>query len=238
MLADKKHMGNGRFQLSLSLEDMAKGTTQKIPRTMVQVEAMLRAKGYEFICGVDEVGRGPLAGPVVAAAVIIPEGIEIPGIDDSKKLSEAQRNEAFDEIVHSGAICAVGIIDNECIDRINILQASLMAMRKAVMDLKSAPQVVLVDGNQLIPKLDYPQYAIIGGDASCKCIGAASIIAKVTRDRIMDKYHTLYPEFNFDQHKGYPTPLHMSKLQKHGPCEIHRKSFRPVADLLKEYAPV
>jgi ribonuclease HII len=207
------------------------------PKKLVSdVELTLYEKGYHALCGVDEVGRGPLAGPVVAAAVIIPAGITIDGIDDSKKLSQTEREELFDEIINSELICAVGIIDNECIDRINILQAALMAMRKAVTDLKSTPEVVLIDGNQTIPKLGLPQYAVVGGDGICQSIGAASIIAKVTRDRIMDKYNELFPSFTFAQHKGYPTPQHVEELRRHGPCLIHRKSFKPVSDLIKEYA--
>ncbi len=201
----------------------------------VNIETMLYEQGYTALCGVDEVGRGPLAGPVVAAAVVIPAGVTIEGIDDSKKLSQIQREELFDEIINSDLFCAVGIIDNECIDRINILQAALMAMRKAVTDLKTTPEVVLIDGNQVIPKLDLPQYAIVGGDGICQSIGAASIIAKVTRDRIMDKYSELYPSFSFSKHKGYPTPMHVEELRRHGPCIIHRRSFKPVADLLKDY---
>lgn len=200
------------------------------------IEQMLAEKGYKAICGIDEVGRGPLAGPVVAAAVIIPPGIKLEGVADSKKLSLARREEQFERIVELGLPCAVGVIDNECIDKMNILKASLMAMRKAVMDLKKAPDFVLVDGDYPIPKIEQPQFAIIGGDRRCQCIAAASIVAKVTRDRIMDRYEALHPSFSFSQHKGYPTPAHLEELREHGPCEIHRKSFKPVADLLKEYA--
>lgn len=200
------------------------------------VEQMLAKKEYEAVCGVDEVGRGPLAGPVVAAAVIIPPGIELEGVTDSKKLSSVRREEWFEKIVELGLPCAVGIINNEGIDKMNILKASLMAMRKAVMDLKQAPDFILVDGEYPIPKIEQPQFAIVGGDQRCRCIGAASIVAKVTRDRIMDRYQALYPSFSFSQHKGYPTPAHLEELREHGPCEIHRKSFKPVADLLKEYA--
>jgi ribonuclease HII len=196
---------------------------------------MLADKGYQAVCGVDEVGRGPLAGPVVAAAVILPYEIEIDGLDDSKKLSAARREEIFDEIIQRELICAIGIIDNETIDQINIHKASLMAMRKAVIDLKEKPEFVLVDGNYTIPNVPQPQYAIVGGDASCKAISAASIVAKVTRDKIMEKYQTIYPDFSFAQHKGYPTPAHLSELRLHGPCDIHRRSFKPVADLVEDY---
>lgn len=200
------------------------------------IEQKLTEKGYRCVCGVDEVGRGPLAGPVVAAAVIIPPGITLEGVTDSKKLSPTRREEQFERIVELGLPCAVGVIDNECIDKMNILKASLMAMRKAVMDLKQAPDFVLVDGDYPIPKIGQPQFAIIGGDRRCQSISAASIVAKVTRDRIMDRYQALYPSFSFSQHKGYPTSAHLEELKEHGPCEIHRRSFKPVADLLKEYA--
>ena len=200
------------------------------------LENMLTEKGYDAICGVDEVGRGPLAGPVVAAAVILPNEIEIEGLTDSKKMSPAKRDIIFDEIARLGLVCAVGILDNEDIDKMNILQASLMAMRKAVCDLEETPDVILVDGNYNIPKISLPQYAVVGGDLHCKAISAASVIAKVTRDRIMDRYETRYPAFSFSKHKGYPTADHISELKEFGPTEIHRKTFKPVAELLNQYA--
>jgi ribonuclease HII len=210
-----------------------------LPATRLEtgfMEGMLIDKGYHLICGVDEVGRGPLAGPVVAAAVILPPDVRIDGLNDSKKLSESQRVEVFEEIVHLGLVCAVGILDHEAIDAMNILRASLMAMRKAVVDLKITPEVVLVDGNHPIPRLEYPQYAIVGGDASCRCISAASVVAKVTRDRIMERFEALHPQFSFSKHKGYPTPDHLEELREHGPCVIHRKTFKPVATINQQYA--
>jgi ribonuclease HII len=197
------------------------------------VEISLFKKGYNFIAGVDEAGRGPLAGPVVAAAVIIPRDVTIEGLDDSKKLSASRRDQLFDIIAASGAICAVGIIDNFTIDRINILQASLLAMRKAVLALTTKPEFILIDGPYTIPNLDHPQFAIVGGDALCGSISAASIIAKVTRDRIMDRYQELYPNFSFAAHRGYPTVKHIEELRLHGPTEIHRRTFRPVEEILK-----
>jgi len=199
------------------------------------IELKLAEKGYAAICGVDEVGRGPLAGPVVAAAVIMPPGLEIVGLDDSKKLTPLRREKVFEQIVAMELVCSVGVIDNEDIDRINIHKASLMAMRKAVMDLKKAPDIILVDGNFPIPKVDIPQFAIVGGDSRCPSIAAASVVAKVTRDRIMDRYEGLYPSFSFSKHKGYPTPAHLQELKAQGPCDIHRKSFKPVSDLIEEY---
>jgi ribonuclease HII len=201
-----------------------------------QFESLLQARGYCALCGVDEVGRGPLAGPVVAAAVILPPDITIEDLDDSKKLTPLRREKVFDRIVQLGLRCAVGIIDHQTIDQVNIHKASLMAMRKAVMDLKSAPDVVLVDGNAAIPGISQPQYTIIGGDRCCKSIAAASVVAKVTRDRIMDRYEALYPSFSFSTHKGYPTAGHRRELEEFGPCEIHRRSFRPVANAVQDLA--
>lgn len=201
-----------------------------------EFETKMHARGYHALCGVDEVGRGPLAGPVVAAALILPVDAIIHGLDDSKKLSPLRREDVFEQIVHLGLICAVGIIDHETIDRVNIHKASLMAMRKAVMDLKAAPDIVLVDGNAAIPGISQPQYTIVGGDRHCRSIAAASVVAKVTRDRIMDRYEALFPSFSFATHKGYPTAAHRRELKEHGPCEIHRRSYRPVAEALGEPA--
>lgn len=198
------------------------------------LESELRERGFEFIAGVDEAGRGPLAGPVVAAAVIMPSDLEIPGLTDSKKLTPAKRDELFEQIVESEAVSAVGIFSHEEIDRLNILKASLLAMRKAVTALSQKPHFVLVDGNKEIPGLNFPQLTVIGGDLLCRSISAASIIAKVTRDRIMDKYQEAYPEFSFKDHRGYCTRKHLEELKKYGPCEIHRKTFRPVSELLEK----
>ncbi len=202
---------------------------------MENLETTLHSQGYNSICGVDEVGRGPLAGPVVAAAVILPYDIIIEGLTDSKKLSPAKRDRIFDEIAQLGLVCAIGILDNEDIDKINILQASLMAMRKAVSDLSENPDFVIVDGNYPIPQIVQPQYAVIGGDALCQSVAAASVVAKVTRDRIMDHYQTLYPSFSFAKHKGYPTAAHIAELKEFGPTDIHRKTFKPVADIINQY---
>ena len=217
---------------------MAKTLTIDMKMSFTAMEEQLYDQSFGSVCGVDEAGRGPLAGPVVAAAVIIPHDCQLDGLDDSKKLSPVRRQQLFDEIVDKDLICSVGIIDHECIDRINILQASLMAMRKAVMDLKQSPDFLLIDGIYTIPNVTFPQYAVVKGDSRCRAIAAASIVAKVTRDRIMDKYEALYPSFSFAQHKGYPTAKHMEELREHGPTEIHRRSFRPVAELLEEYVSV
>jgi ribonuclease HII len=200
------------------------------------LENMLCERGFKTICGVDEAGRGPLAGPVVAAAVILPRDVEIVGLDDSKKLSPAKRDAVFEQIVQLGLPCAVGIVDHKTIDTVNILRASLYAMRKAIHELNPAPDVVLVDGNVSVPNLTQPQFTIVGGDRRCRAISAASVVAKVTRDRIMDRYQELYPGFSFATHKGYPTADHMEELRRLGPCDIHRRTFRPVAELINQYA--
>lgn len=195
------------------------------------LEEHLRRNGYHTIIGADEAGRGPLAGPVVAAAVMFPEGRIIDGLEDSKKLTPVKRELLFDRIVASDAAYAVGIVDNEMIDRINILRASLYAMGQAVGKLKCRHAFILVDGRQTIPNLDFPQLAVVSGDALCPSIAAASIIAKVTRDRIMDHYDNLYPDFSFARHKGYPTAEHLNELRQYGPTPIHRVSFRPVQEM-------
>ncbi len=201
--------------------------------TDLQIDDFLTDHGYTIIAGVDEAGRGPLAGPVVAAAVIIPAGVEIDGVNDSKKLSAKQRDEVFEEIAAREIPVSVGIIDNTTIDKINILKASLMAMRRAVCGLKSKPQCCLIDGTFEIPNTDYAQMTIVGGDGICQSIGAASIVAKVTRDRIMQQYAKIHSQFSFSEHFGYPTPGHLAELKKHGPTAIHRRSFKPVAEALK-----
>ncbi|MBN4056700.1 ribonuclease HII [bacterium AH-315-J21] len=202
--------------------------------TDLQIDDFLTDHGYTIIAGVDEAGRGPLAGPVVAAAVIIPAGITIAGVNDSKKLSASQREEVFEEIAAHEIPVSVGIIDNNTIDKINILKASLMAMRRAVCGLKTKPECCLIDGTFEIPNTDYAQMTIVGGDGICQSIGAASIIAKVTRDRIMRQYAQTHSQFSFAEHYGYPTPAHLAELKKHGPTPIHRRTFKPVAEALQK----
>lgn len=177
--------------------------------------------------GVDEAGRGPLAGPVVAAAVILPESFTIAGLDDSKKLTHLQRVKILDLIITCAVDLAVGIVDHEAIDSINILRATLRAMEIAVNNLGRRPDFLLIDGNQRTSLL-IPQETVIKGDSRCCSIAAASIVAKVRRDEIMNEYHELYPEYNFRSHKGYPTKEHLEAIRKHGPCPIHRRSFRGV----------
>jgi len=240
-------------------------------------EKELLAKGFEFVIGIDEAGRGPLAGPVVACATTV-RNFQFPIsnfqsisndknwdlIRDSKTLSAKQREKAFD-FVQENFHVGIGICNHEAIDRMNILEATYLAaktalsdlMRKINQDTKNNNQtnpnyklqisnkilnlkfqnnkaIILFDGNKLIPNLSFEQRAIIGGDKIVKSISAASIIAKVTRDRIMLEMHEIYPEYDFDKHKGYGTKLHMSKIHKYGPCPIHRKSFEPMKSMLKK----
>ncbi|MCX6980425.1 MAG: ribonuclease HII [Verrucomicrobiota bacterium] len=191
-------------------------------------EELLRARGLLFVAGVDEAGRGPLAGPVVAAAVILPEGFRHDLLNDSKQLTERRRDAIFSEITTSGKIrWAHAIVESDEIDRLNILRATHEAMRRAVAKLDPQPQHVLIDG---LPVRPFPveQTALVGGDALSFSIAAASVIAKVTRDRIMVAHDAKFPGYDFARHKGYGTPQHLAALKKHGPCPIHRRSFLPV----------
>lgn len=184
-----------------------------------------------LVAGVDEAGRGPLAGPVVAAAVILDDLHPIAGLNDSKKLSAARREALFDEIRAKALCCSVAEATVEEIDRLNILQATMLAMRRAVQGLRLKPAKVLVDGNRL-PPLDVLAEAIVGGDAKVASISAASILAKVTRDRQLVELHQRHPEYGFDRHKGYGTADHLAALRRHGPLPVHRRSFAPVAEAL------
>lgn len=199
---------------------------------LLRYEEAARRLGYRFIAGVDEAGRGPLAGPVVAAACSIPEGIFFPGINDSKQLTAKQRASLFKEITtHPDVVYGVGIVSHEVIDQINILQASIKAMIDAVEALKIAPDYLLVDGLKLPHPT--PSEKIIKGDAKSQSIAAASIIAKETRDGLMETYHEKWPHYGFDRHKGYGTKKHVEAIRKHGPCPIHRSTFEPVKSLLQ-----
>lgn len=182
------------------------------------------SNGYHVICGVDEAGRGPLAGPVYAAAIILKKGQTIEGVNDSKKLSEKKREALFDKIISECEAYSVGTASEKEIDEINILQATFLAMKRAVKGLQVKPDLALVDGNQ-IPPLDCDVQTIIKGDSKSESIAAASIIAKVSRDRYMKEMAAKYPEYQFEKHKGYGTKLHYEMIEKYGICEIHRKSF-------------
>ena len=192
-------------------------------------ERIARESGYSRIAGIDEAGRGPLAGPVVAAAVILPLHFAPDGVRDSKKLSPLQRDDAYERIMLEAEVVGVGVSDTEEIDRINILQATYKAMRAAIAALQSGLDYVLVDG-RAIPDLPIPQQGIPHGDALSLSIGAASIVAKVTRDRIMQEMDTQYPGYGFARHKGYCTAEHIEAICRQGVCEIHRKSFAPIAE--------
>ena len=182
-------------------------------------------RGIQYIAGVDEAGRGPLAGPVVAAAVVLSPSMKIEGIDDSKKLSAKRRDELFKIIMEHAVSIGVGIVSHSIIDEINIYQASLRAMADAISKLHHPPQHLLIDGPRY-QKSSIPFTPIINGDAKSASVAAASIIAKVTRDRLMMEYDILYPHYGFAKHKGYGTVQHREAIRKFGPCEIHRKSFR------------
>ena len=186
-----------------------------------------------LVAGVDEAGRGPLAGPVVAAAVFLDERSPIQGVADSKQLTALRRERLFDEIRAKALCCSIAQASVEEIDQLNILQATLLAMRRAVLGLRLKPTTVLVDGNRL-PALDVLAEAIVSGDALVPCISAASILAKVTRDRLLCELHLQHPEYGFDRHKGYGTADHLRALQEHGALPIHRRTFAPVARVLAQ----
>lgn len=187
-------------------------------------ERKFALEGRKYICGVDEVGRGPLAGPVVCAAVIMPLDRIIEGVDDSKKLSAKKREELSIKITESAVAYRICLVEPQTIDEINILEATRLCMKNAVESLSITPDLVLCDGNMTLD-ISIPQQSIIKGDSLSYSIGAASIIAKVYRDRLMDEYGAIYSEYGFAQHKGYGTALHIEAIRKHGLCPIHRRSF-------------
>lgn len=192
--------------------------------SLLQYEKEIYQSGYNIIAGIDEVGRGPLAGPVVTAAVILPKDCRIMGINDSKKLSEKKRNELYDIIINNAVAYSFGVVSPKEIDEINILQATYKAMREALSKLSVKPDFVLADA-VTIPDIECEQKGIIKGDAKSLSIGAASIIAKVHRDRMMEEYSKIYPEYHFEKNKGYGSKEHLEALKKYGISPIHRKSF-------------
>jgi ribonuclease HII len=196
---------------------------------LLQMQLVIGQPG--LVAGVDEAGRGPLAGPVVAAAVILDDLKPIKGLADSKKLSPAKRERLFDEIRAKALCCSIALASAEEIDQLNILQATLLAMRRAVDGLRLRPQKVLVDGNRL-PTLPMLAEAVVQGDALIPAISAASILAKVHRDRLCAALHQEFPAYGFDRHKGYPTPAHLAALRTHGACHQHRRSYAPVKQVL------
>lgn len=189
------------------------------------------AKDCEWVAGVDEAGRGPLAGPVSVAAVILPHDLYLPKINDSKKISAKVRDELYDEIMAKAVAVKAAFVDAQTIDRVNIYQATINGMYESIFGLAQAPQAVLIDAVKL-ENLDIPSLSIIKGDAKSASIAAASIIAKVNRDRLMDEYDKQYPEYGFAHHKGYGTAEHIAALRQYGPCPIHRKSFEPIRSMV------
>ena len=200
-----------------------------MPKVKEPIQTALPWDVSGLVAGVDEAGRGPLAGPVVAAAVILDERNPIAYLADSKVLSPKRRDYLFDEIRAKALCFSIAEASAEEIDSLNILQATMLAMRRAVQGLRLPPKLVLVDGNR-IPLLDVRAEAIVKGDSKVPAISAASILAKVTRDRWCAQYHQEFPQYGFEAHKGYPTLVHLQALRKHGPCPQHRKSFGPVAE--------
>lgn len=197
---------------------------------LYEFDESIRKDGYKLVAGIDEAGRGPLAGPVVAAAVILPSGVKIDGIRDSKKISEKERESLFYKILIDAEDIGLGVVDSSEIDRINVLNATKKAMQKALLDLRLKPDIILIDAIKI--ESDIRQISLVKGESKSASIAAASIVAKVVRDGIITKYHFQYPEYGFDRHKGYATRLHLERIKKYGPSVIHRKSFKKVMDLM------
>lgn len=194
-------------------------------KNLKKYEEELRKKGFKYICGIDEAGRGPLAGPVVVASVIMPENSMIEGVNDSKKVSEKKREKLYDLILDEAVSYGIGIVGQDEIDEINILNATKKGLTMSLQELTQKPDLIIVDALSKIDTLRIPYESIIKGDAKCYSISAASIIAKVTRDRIMREWDKVYPQYGFATHKGYGTALHIKALKENGPCPIHRKTF-------------
>ena len=188
-------------------------------------ENKLYEEGIEYICGIDEAGRGPLAGPVVVGAVIMPKDSFIEGVNDSKKISEKKREKIYDQILDEAIAYSIGVIDRDTIDEINILNATKLGVKKAVSTLKQRPEVIMVDALTGIDTDGIPYISVVKGDAKNYSIAAASIIAKVTRDRMMQEWDEVYPAYGFAKHKGYGTAEHIRIIKENGPCSIHRRSF-------------
>ena len=220
-----------------ALDVLARSEENNACRDLVGFDAALAAQSFGLIAGVDEAGRGPWAGPVVAAAVILPWGCSLPGIDDSKKLTPQKRSACFGQILSQALAVGVGMSDPAVIDKINILQATFRAMGFALCSLREKPGLIIVDGNKKIPRLPakftgVPQRSIVKGDGLSQSIAAASIVAKCFRDSLMEGYDLLYPGYGFVRHKGYGTKEHQKALAQLGPCLIHRKSYAPVKAFL------
>lgn len=197
---------------------------------LLQIENTLYQEGYHLIAGVDEAGRGPLAGPVMAAACILPKSFDLPGLNDSKKLSPKKREYLSHRIKEQAIAFSLGSATSSEIDIVNILQATKLAMKRALDNLAITPEYVLIDGRDRL-NITLVHKSIVGGDGLSACIAAASILAKVARDELMCEMHEIYPEYGFDLHKGYCTKLHLQALERYGPCPLHRQSFSPVKEL-------
>lgn len=195
-------------------------------------ELKLYERNIEYICGIDEAGRGPLAGPVVVGAVILPQDSFIEGVNDSKKISEKKRERIYDQIIEEAVAWSVGIVDEKTIDEINILNATKLGVKLALEGLKQKPDVIMVDALNNMDTLGIPYISVVKGDAKNYSIAAASIIAKVTRDRMMQEWDTVYPAYGFAKHKGYGTAEHIRVIKENGPCSIHRRSF--IKNFVKE----
>ncbi len=215
--------------------DTSSGSTDDLfdlERDQHSFERGARSSGYLRIAGLDEAGRGPLAGPVVAAAVVLPADLFIPGVTDSKQVPEPERERLYDEIRRQALCFGIGIVDERTIDEVNIYQATIIAMERALQALSPQPDYLLLDAMTL-PRVSIPQKSLIKGDCRSHSIAAASILAKVTRDRLMRDLHEKFPQYNFEKHKGYGTKEHVALIQKYGPCDAHRRSFNPVAAMLR-----
>lgn len=194
-------------------------------KELKKMEEDIHEKGFKYICGIDEAGRGPLAGPVVVAAAIMPRESFIEGVNDSKKISEKKRELLYEQIIKEAVSYSVAIVDQNEIDRVNILEATKGGLNECIKKLEVKPDLILVDALEKIDTCGIPYDSIIKGDAKCYSIAAASIIAKVTRDRIMRQWAEVYPQYGFEKHKGYGTAAHMAAIREHGPCILHRKTF-------------
>lgn len=230
-LLNDQRTGVQKLGISLQKRMAAEAKEGKRVEQMWSYEKEYWSQGVRWIAGVDEAGRGPLAGPVVAAAVILPDDFDAMGLNDSKQLTAEQREELRERILKNAISIGVGIVDVEYIDRYNILQATYEAMRQAIRECHLEPELLLLDAVKL-PGIHTDQISIIKGDATSHSIAAASVMAKTTRDRLMIDYSKLYPEYGFEEHKGYSAPRHYEALDRYGPCPIHRRSFQPIADRL------
>ncbi len=225
VLKKDERIGVQKIGFSLEKKRMRAEKERQRILQMKEQENSLRQKGYLYVGGVDEAGRGPLAGPVVAACVVMKENSLLTGINDSKKIREEVREALYDKILEESISFGIGLASNEEIDRYNILQATFLAMKRAIMQMKDKPDYLLIDGNQTLPEITTVQESVVHGDGICYSIACASILAKVYRDRIMREYNKIYPEFEFVRNKGYATDGHYEALRRWGVTPIHRRSF-------------